>query len=90
MIARSQLQGGSSREPLLVVPKELIISRANIELLARSDRHLREVLEAIGDFGRVREIHTHVQPLSSRLTSSTDYERCSAHISVGASNDMLS
>lgn len=40
-------------EPLLVVPKELIISRQNIELLAKSDRHLREVLEATGDFGRV-------------------------------------
>jgi hypothetical protein len=54
VIAARGLQGGSV-EPLLVVPKELIISRENIELLARSDRHLREVLEAIGDFGRVRQ-----------------------------------
>lgn len=55
VIAKEELKGGSI-EPLLVVPKDLIISRANIDLLAKSDRHLREVLEAVGDFGRVREI----------------------------------
>jgi hypothetical protein len=54
VIAARELQSGNV-EPLLVVPKELIISRENIELLARSDRHLREVLEAIGDFGKVRQ-----------------------------------
>ncbi|KAF1918517.1 hypothetical protein BDU57DRAFT_444203 [Ampelomyces quisqualis] len=51
VIAARELQGGTA-EPLLVVPQDLIISRANIELFSRSDRHLREVLEAIGDFGR--------------------------------------
>ncbi|KAH5102908.1 hypothetical protein HBI46_078770 [Parastagonospora nodorum] len=51
VIASRELQGGSV-EPLLIVPKDLIISRANIELFARADRHLREVLEAIGEFGR--------------------------------------
>jgi hypothetical protein len=53
VIAARELQGGNA-EPLLVVPKDLIISLANVELFSRSDRHLREVLEAIGDFGRVR------------------------------------
>jgi hypothetical protein len=52
VIAARTLQGGNV-EPLLVVPKDLIISRETIELFARSDRHLREVLEAIGEFGRV-------------------------------------
>ena len=52
VIADHDLEGGKV-QPLLVVPKELIISRQNIELLAKSDHHLREVLEAIGDFGRV-------------------------------------
>ena len=56
VIAKSELEGGKV-EPLLVVPKELIISRRNIEIHAKSDRHLREILEAIGDFGRVREHH---------------------------------
>ncbi|KAH3951728.1 hypothetical protein HBI56_080050 [Parastagonospora nodorum] len=51
VIASRELQGGSV-EPLLIVPKDLIISRTNIELFARADRHLREVLEAIGEFGR--------------------------------------
>ena len=52
VIADCGLEGGKV-EPLLAVPKELIISRQNIELLARADRHLRDVLEALGDFGRV-------------------------------------
>ncbi|KAI4940008.1 uncharacterized protein J4E92_001296 [Alternaria infectoria] len=50
VIAEEKLQGGEA-EPLLVVPKELIISRQNIELIAKSDHHLRELLEALGDFG---------------------------------------
>jgi hypothetical protein len=54
VIASRRLQGGSV-EPLLVVPKDLIISRASIELFAKSDRHLQDVLEAIGEFGRVRQ-----------------------------------
>lgn len=53
VIADRELEGGKT-EPLLVVPKELIISRQTIELLAKSDHHLREVLDAVGDFGRVR------------------------------------
>jgi hypothetical protein len=52
VIATSELRGDSA-EPLLVVPKDLIVSRSNIELLAKADHHLREVLEAVGDFGRV-------------------------------------
>ncbi|KAF9692861.1 hypothetical protein EKO04_009263 [Ascochyta lentis] len=51
VIADHDLEGGKV-EPLLVVPKELIISRQNIELFAKSDHHLREVIEATGDFGR--------------------------------------
>ena len=52
IISDCDLEGGKA-EPLLIVPKELIISRQNIDLFARSDRHLREVLEATGEFGRV-------------------------------------
>ena len=52
IIADCELEGGKV-EPLLIVPKELIISRQNIDLFARSDRHLRKVLEATGEFGRV-------------------------------------
>ena len=52
VIADQKLAGGNV-EPLLVVPKELIISRRNIDLYSKSDHHLREILEALGDFGRV-------------------------------------
>lgn len=45
---------GEKEEPLMMVPKELIVSRPNIELFAKSDQHLKEVLDATGDFGRVR------------------------------------
>jgi hypothetical protein len=52
VIADQKLVGGNV-EPLLIVPKELIISRRNIDLLTKSDHHLREILEALGHFGRV-------------------------------------
>jgi len=52
VIADGELIGGKA-EPLLVVPKELIVSRQNIDLFAKSDHHLRELLESLGDFGRV-------------------------------------
>ncbi|KAF2748889.1 SET domain-containing protein [Sporormia fimetaria CBS 119925] len=39
-------------EPLILVPRELILSRQNIEVFAKADKHLREVLDAVGDFGR--------------------------------------
>jgi hypothetical protein len=51
VIADRDLTGGKE-EPLLVVPKELIVSRQNIELCAKADQHLHEVLDAAGDFGR--------------------------------------
>lgn len=53
VIADRELDGGKE-DPLMKVPKELIISRQNIELVAKSDQHLREVLHALGDFGWVR------------------------------------
>ncbi|KAF2269870.1 SET domain-containing protein [Lojkania enalia] len=42
---------GSQEDPLMLVPKELIVSRQNVDLFAMSDQHLREVLQAVGDFG---------------------------------------
>ncbi|KAI8943104.1 hypothetical protein NX059_001134 [Plenodomus lindquistii] len=51
VIADGELEGGKT-DPLLIVPRDLIISRLNIDLFAKSDHHLRELLEALGDFGR--------------------------------------
>lgn len=53
VIASRDHVGGD--EPLMVVPKDLIISRNNVELIAKSDQHLRELLDAAGEFGRVRK-----------------------------------
>lgn len=38
---------------LLQVPSDLILSLETVHDYSKSDRHLREVLEAVGDFGRV-------------------------------------
>jgi hypothetical protein len=51
VIATREL-AGNREGPLITVPKDLIISRRNIDLIAKSDQHLREVLDAVGDFGR--------------------------------------
>jgi hypothetical protein len=49
VIAERDLASGQA--PLMMVPKELILSRENIELIAKSDHHLRELLHALGEFG---------------------------------------
>ena len=38
---------------LMTVPRELVLSLENIWIYAKSDRHLHEVLEAVGDYARV-------------------------------------
>lgn len=53
VIAARDLNGGHE-SPLMVVPKDLIISRENINIVAKSDRHLHQVLDAVGEFGYVR------------------------------------
>ena len=45
---------GPLEKPLMIVPRELILSLQSVQLHAKSDRHLRDVLDASGDFGRVR------------------------------------
>lgn len=49
VIAEQDLANGQA--PLMTVPKELILSRETIELMAKSDHHLRELLHALGEFG---------------------------------------
>ncbi|CAI6332648.1 unnamed protein product [Periconia digitata] len=51
VISSSKLVSGEAGA-LLTVPKELILSRQNIELFAKSDHHLRELLQSLDDFGR--------------------------------------
>ena len=40
-------------EILLSVPSDMVLSLESVHNYAKSDRYLREVLEAVGDFGRV-------------------------------------
>ncbi len=39
--------------PLLIVPRDIILSKNNIELYAKSDTHLRKILDATESFGMV-------------------------------------
>ena len=53
VIAARDLKGGDE-DHLMIVPRDLIISRQNIDIIANADHHLKAVLDATGDFGRVR------------------------------------
>lgn len=47
--------GGNSYRtgPLMLVPADLILSAQNVFTFAKSDKHLREILEAAGDYSKV-------------------------------------
>ena len=45
--------GGNSDRTLMLVPADLILSVQNVFIFAKSDQHLREVLQAVGDYSRV-------------------------------------
>lgn len=40
-------------EVLMVIPSDLVLSLDTVHTCAKSDRYLREVLEAVGEFGKV-------------------------------------
>ena len=41
---------------LMTVPNELVLSLDNVWIYAKSDKHLRQVLEATGDYSRVYDL----------------------------------
>lgn len=43
-----------SAAPLMIVPKELILSLENVWVMAKADRCLRDVLDSLGDYARVK------------------------------------
>lgn len=51
VIAERALSDGE--DPLMVVPRDLVLSFEGVQIHARSDRNLQELLDALGDFGRV-------------------------------------
>lgn len=38
---------------LVTVPKDLVLSLENVWIFAKSDKHLKDVLEAVGEYARV-------------------------------------
>lgn len=51
--SKSSSESDTNPEILLQIPSDLIISLETVQNHAKSDPYLRDVLEAIGDFGRV-------------------------------------
>lgn len=46
-------------EPILLsVPHDLVLSKDLVHAYAKSDVHLHDVLEAVGEFGRVGDMYT--------------------------------
>lgn len=52
VIAAEDLSAGNA-EPLMIIPRDLVLSQEAVRLHAKSDQHLREVLDALAEFGRV-------------------------------------
>jgi len=52
IVAARALSGGDEG-PLVVVPRELVLSLEQVELQAKSDQHLKELLDALGEYARV-------------------------------------
>ena len=59
LVATGDFEAQQNFETLLLsVPQELVLSRELVEQFAKYDRHLRDVLEALGAFGRVGTRHS--------------------------------
>lgn len=43
----------SRSEILLSVPSDMVLSLESVEIYAKADRYLRDVIDAVGEFGRV-------------------------------------
>lgn len=51
IVAHHELR--STNNPLITVPNQLILSLEHVNKHAKADHHLREVLAAVGEFGKV-------------------------------------
>ena len=49
----STTQRNTAESTLVKVPKDLILSFKNVWIFAKSDKHLKEVLESVGEYARV-------------------------------------
>ncbi|KAF4314588.1 hypothetical protein GTA08_BOTSDO01551 [Botryosphaeria dothidea] len=51
VIAARDLSAGDA-EPLMIIPRDLVLSQEAVRVHAKSDQHLRQVLDALAEFGR--------------------------------------
>lgn len=52
IVASSKVESSQNHDVLVTVPSHLILSLETVWIYAKSDRHLLEVLEAVGDYSR--------------------------------------
>ncbi|KOC12703.1 hypothetical protein AFCA_007237 [Aspergillus flavus] len=76
--------GEVDAETLLRVPSDLILSLRLVETHAKSDRYLREVLDAVGDFGRTARGAILIFLVLQITYSSPDF--ADEHHRIGVSN----
>ncbi|PWY94770.1 SET domain-containing protein [Aspergillus sclerotioniger CBS 115572] len=74
----------SQPEPLLRVPSDLVLSQSFVDNYAKSDRQLREVLEAVGDFGRTARGDILIFLLVQLTHSSPDYAHERHHVGLSS------
>lgn len=58
LLAKHSLPGASKDGELMSVPHDLILSLERVLDHAKADKDFREVLEALGEFGRVGQLST--------------------------------
>ncbi|KAL1649222.1 hypothetical protein SLS58_001797 [Diplodia intermedia] len=51
VIADGTLSAGNA-EPLMIIPRDLVLSLDAVRMHAKADQRLREVVDALADFGR--------------------------------------
>jgi hypothetical protein len=56
ILAARALKGGEEG-PLMVIPSNLVLSLEQVEIQAKSDKHLQEILGALGEYARVRNCY---------------------------------
>ncbi|KAK7533396.1 hypothetical protein BKA81DRAFT_435333 [Phyllosticta paracitricarpa] len=47
---------GDNNDPLMTIPRDLVLSLEGVRLHAKSDKHLRQLLEVLGDFAMTARI----------------------------------
>ncbi|KAJ5511778.1 hypothetical protein N7453_003881 [Penicillium expansum] len=82
--AQTSSENDAKPKILLRIPSELILSLETVHNHAKTDRYLRDVLEAIGDFGRTARGAILIFLLIQLSHSSPDIQ--SAHETIGISN----